>query len=439
MGGESVYEDPWDQAEEIVNAIVAPVFPDRSVDVRSEGATGDGKTDDLPIIQSLINTLSTEGGGTLVFEKGVYYLRGPLELKSHIHLKVKEGAVLQFSAIPEDFLPVRFTRWEGTELFNYSPFIYAYQASNIAITGKGTIDGNAEESFGTWRPNQKPAQNRLRDLGNALAPLHERVFGKGHWLRPSFLQTIGCSNILIEGVKLIDSPFWMIHFVYSEHIIVRDILVDSFRLNNDGIDPDSSRYVLVENSRFRTGDDAVAIKSGRDAEGRSIGVPSENIVIRNNYFEEVHNGVAIGSEMSGGVRNVFIENCRVGNGRNLLYFKANLDRGGTIENVHVRNIEVDTASVALLRFQTNYHSYRGGEHPPTFKHFRIENVRCKQALEHGIWAEGHELSPLQDIVVRNLSIEDAKIPLKIGALDDVTLESVTINGETMDRTGPSID
>ncbi|MCG8528919.1 MAG: glycoside hydrolase family 28 protein [Opitutales bacterium] len=421
------------QIEEIVQVIHQnqTSFPDKDFNVIDFGAVGDGKHDDLPAIQEAIDTCSLSGGGRVVLPDGIYYLRGPIHFKSNVNLHLKNGSEIRFSAIPEDFLPPVLTRWECTELFNYSPFIYAYQCSNIAITGSGLINGNVGETFAKWRPNQKPDQLALREMGDREIPLHNRVFGGGHWLRPSFIQTFGCNRVLIEGVKIIDSPFWIVHPVYSNYIIVRGVHIESMRLNNDGVDPDSCSYVLIEDCTFRTGDDAVAIKSGRDTEGRNIGVPSENIVIRNNRLLDVHNGLAIGSEMSGSVRNVFMENNTVEKGRNLLYFKSNLDRGGIIENVHVRNIEVEQAEIALIRFQTNYHSYRGGNFPPIFRHFRINNVSCGKA-EHGIWAEGHEEAPLQDIMIQNTIIKNAKTPLKIGPNDEVSLQNVTINGKTFE-------
>ena len=211
---------------------------------------------------------------------------------------------------------------------------------------------------------------------------------------------------------MIESPFWIIHPVYSSHIIMRNLHIESFILNNDGIDIDSCKDVLVEGCTFSTGDDAVVIKSGRDYEGRQLGRSSENIVIRNNTCLKVHNGIAIGSEMSGSVRNVFIENNTIKSGRNLIYFKSNLDRGGTIENVFVRNIEVGIATKTLIYFQTDYHSFRGGHFPPTFRNFHIENVTCKET-GYGVRVQGHLESPITGVHIKNVSIEKAKTPVKI--------------------------
>lgn len=422
--------DPgWGDVPELVNRILdnAPRIPDRQMVLE---AVADGKSNALPSLQAAIDTIHKAGGGRVVVPSGHFFLEGPVVLKSGVELQLSEGALLEFSGDPDKYLPPVLTRWEGTLLFNHSPLIYAFQATDIALTGKGTIDGNGEVAFSSWRDRQKPDQLALREMGGSnFVPLHNRVFGGGHVLRPSMVQFFGCERVKVEGPTFHDSPFWIVHLVFSHYVIVRDILVESFRLNNDGIDPDSSSHVLIEDSTFRTGDDAVAIKSGRDNEGRTLGVRSENIVIRNCNFEQVHNGVAIGSEMSGGVRNVFVENCRVGEGRNLIYFKSNLDRGGVVENVHVRNIEVDTASVSLVRFQTNYHSWRGEFFPPTFRNFVVENVHCRKATDIGIWAEGHPDSPLDNVLLRNITINDAHRPVRVRTGDDVTFDNVRINGE----------
>ena len=418
----------WNQAAEIVQRIQEPEFQNRSFNIVDLGAKGDGKHNDLPALQGAINICNQVGGGRVVVPKGVYWLEGPIHFKSNVNLYLSEGSILRFSAKPDDFLPLVYTRWEGTELFNYSPFIYANNCTNIAITGSGTIDGNAKDTFAPWLEKQTPDQNNLRDMGDEGVPVEQRIFGAGHWLRPSFIQFINCHRVKMEGVKVIESPFWIIHPVYSSHIIMRNLHIESFRLNNDGIDIDSCKDVLVEGCTFSTGDDAVVIKSGRDYEGRQLGRSSENIVIRNNTCLKVHNGIAIGSEMSGSVRNVFIENNTIKSGRNLIYFKSNLDRGGTIENVFVRNIEVGIATKTLIYFQTDYHSFRGGHFPPTFRNFHIENVTCKET-GYGVRVQGHLESPITGVHIKNVSIEKAKTPVKIHEHDQVVLQGVTINGK----------
>ncbi len=422
-------------ASEIAETVLAhaPRIPAAEWDITDFGAKGDDQRDDLPALRRALRTAHEAGGGRVRVPAGVYSLHGPVVLLSGVELHLDRNATLSFSPDPDNYLPPVLTRWEGTLLFNYSPLIYAYQATDIALTGQGTIDGNGEEVFSTWRERQKEDQQRLRQLGSRDgAPPQERLFGAGHFLRPSMVQFFGCHRVRVADLTFKDSPFWVIHPVFSRYVHITGVTIDSHLLNNDGVNPDSSSHVLIEHSRFRTGDDAVAIKSGRDHEGRTLGLRSENIVVRHCHFEKVHNGVAIGSEMSGSVRQVHVHDCTVGEGRNLLYFKSNLDRGGIVEDVHVSNITVDTATVSLVRFMTNYHSWRGEHHPPVFRRFLVENITCRKASRFGLWLEGHPDSPLRDIVLRNIRIEQGARPLRLRPGDDVRLERVLINGQSID-------
>ena len=296
---------------------------------------------------------------------------------------------MQFGGRSKDFLPVVLTRWEGTELYGHSPMIYAYHATNIAITGKGTIDAQAGLEFATWGPKEANDRDRLREMGDKLTPVQERIFGEGTILRPSFVQLYGCSRILVEDVTLKDSPFWTIHPVFCDNVIVRGVTIDSHFPNNDGCDPESTSNVLIENCTFRTGDDAVAIKAGRDTDGRATGRPSENIVVRNCSFFSECNGLCIGSEMSGGASNVYMENVEIGTVKNAINFKSNKDRGGYIRNVVVNNITVERAKGAILRFETNYFGYRGGNHQTIYEDFRISNVQAKDADNYAVYMEGN--------------------------------------------------
>jgi len=419
-------------AAEITATVIAhaPVIPAVDFSAREFGAVGDGKTDDRPALIAAIRKAHSAGGGRVVIDAGVYFLAGPLVLLSGVEVHVGKGATLSFSPDPAHYLPAVLTRWEGTLGFGYSPMIYAFQATNIALTGGGTIDGNGGEVFAGWLKRESNDQRALREMGSAQSvPLYKRVFEEGHYLRPSLIQFFGCERVKIAGLTIVDAASWIIHPVLSRYVHVTGVTIDSMRLNNDGVDPDSSSYVLIENARFRTGDDAVAIKSGRDHDGRRVAARSEHIVVRNCEFEEVHNGVAIGSEMSGGVRNVHVHDCRIGKGRNLIYFKSNLDRGGIVEDVHVRDITVASASVSLIRFMTNYHGWRGEHFPPTFRRFVVENVTCRSAGGLGIWAEGHPEAPLQQVILRNITIDESLRPLRLRPGDDVTLENVRVNGK----------
>lgn len=417
------------KVKEIVNQIEEPDIPELQYDIRDYGAVGDGQSDALPAIRKAIFDCSQAGGGTVFIPSGQWFVKGPIHLKSKIELRLEEGAYVKFSEDTDDYLPVVLTRWEGTVCYNYSPLIYAADATDVALTGKGVLDGNAGNGFATWRPNQKPDQLLLRQMGNNLFPVQKRVFGKGHWLRPPFIQFYNCKRVLIEDVKIVESPFWCIHPVFCYNVIVRRVEIESYRLNNDGVDPDSSVNVLIEDCVFRTGDDAVAIKAGRDQDGWRIGQATENVVVRNCKMPAVHNGLAIGSEMSGGVRSVYMENCEIGVARSCLYFKSNLDRGGYIEHVRLRNIRVEHSKNAFIDMTTDYHSWRGNHYPPRYHDFVLEDVSCGKADRYGIYAVGKEGALISNVLIKNVTIDSANIPHRIALVEDFRFENVKINGK----------
>ena len=415
--------------EQIIANIARTSFPDVVWTVQA-----DESADMLKVLQQAVDSCSYYGGGTVNVASGVYPLNGPLKLKSNVNLHLEDGAYLKFSGRSEDFLPVVLTRWEGTELYGHSPMIYAYHATNIAITGKGTIDAQGGLEFAPWSEKEAEDRDRLRDMGDKLVPVHQRVFGKGTVLRPSFVQFYGCSRILVEGVTLKDSPFWTIHPVFCDNVIVRGVTIDSHFPNNDGCDPESTSNVLIENCTFRTGDDAVAIKAGRDTDGRSTGRPSENIVVRNCSFYSECNGLCIGSEMSGGASNVYMENVEIGTVKNAIYFKSNKDRGGYIRNVVVNNITVERARGAILRFETNYFGFRGGNYQASYENFLITNVQAKDADNYAVFMEGNEEKKMKNIRIDNFHVANAKHAYHLLFTEDVCFKNSTVNGEPLPET-----
>ncbi|MFP4157516.1 MAG: glycoside hydrolase family 28 protein [Opitutales bacterium] len=427
----------WAEVPHIVESIEEPVIPDRSYRIEDFGAVADDGSDALPGIRAAIKLANKQGGGRVVIGAGTWFCKGPIHLLSRIDLHLEAGAVLVFSDDPEDYLPQVLTRWEGTELFNYSPFIYAYQAVHVSITGEGLLDGNVAETFGTWRAHQNKAKQRLRKMGADQIPVYERVFGEGDYLRPSMIQFFSCTNVKVEGVSIKDSPFWVVHLVACHNAVVRGIEVESRILNNDGVDIESSSNVLVENSRFITGDDSIVIKSGRDQDGWRLGRPSERIVIRNNTMAG-HNALAIGSEMSGGVRHVFMENNQLGAVRGALYFKSNEDRGGVVENIHIRNITVEKSAKPLIQFRTNYPGFRQGGFPPRFQNISIENVTAEETGQL-IYVRGVEDEPIRDVTIRNVhglestlsgAAYQQALVIDTGTsfMENLTLEEVSLGG-----------
>ncbi len=413
----------------IIEQIIVPQFPNREYWVTTFGAVGDSITDCHAAFQQAIQQCNADGGGWVIIPPGVYRCNGPIHLKSNVNLHLEAGTRIVFSANPDHYLPVVLTRWEGIELFNYSPLIYAYQATNVAITGSGVLDGNAANGFATWKAKQQESQRLLRKLGNQGVPVHERVFGKGHFLRPSMIQPYSCKNVLIEGITIIDSPFWVIHPTFCTNVTVRNVRVNSWNANNDGCDPDGCVNVLIEKCSFNTGDDAVAIKSGRDYDGMRVGQATENVIIRDCKVNSHANGLCIGSEMSGSVRNVFWENCQIGEASSAIYFKSNFDRGGVIENIWARDITITRANFAVIRFESNYKNEYSHFYPPKFRHFVIENITCHQADGFGIYAIGTPDSKLEDILLKNVMVENAQVPLHIYQVTNFKLINVRINGE----------
>ena len=422
-------KDNWSRMRKIEKEIVVPRFLDKTYLITEYGATGDGISDALPAIKKAIDLCSGNGGGKVVLPKGKYFSKGPVVLKSNVNLHLEEGAEILFSPDEKDYLPAVLTRWEGTELYNYSPLIYAYNVKNIAITGKGIINGQGSKNIATWKPNQKKDQTLLRKMGTEVTPVYERVFGEGHFLRPALIELVSCSNLLIEDIKIVDCTFWTIHPLCCTNVTVRGVEVDSHNDNSDGVDPESCFNVLIENCVFKTADDGIAIKSGRDNDAWRVGQPSENIIIRNCVFDSEVNGVCIGSEISGGIRNVFIENITILNCKDALYFKSNLDRGGYIWNIHVRNVTVKYECTSLIKFEPDYKSESKNNYPTQFKEFTFKNIQAEKASVSGIDISGFEGMPVEDVAIENLTVKTTPVPLVIKNAKNVLLKKVMMNGE----------
>lgn len=431
----------WSDVPTILARIKAPQFAERSFDVTAYGAKGDGVTDSLPALRAAIAACAEAGGGHVVVPTGNYLLNGPIHLRSNVDLHLEEGSTLLFSGKPEHFLPVVQTRWEGVIIYNYSPLIYARGAENIAITGSGVIDGNARREFRGWAMGisrlQERAQELSRQMGAAGVPVEQRQFGEGSYLRPSMIQPYECRNVLIEGVTVKDSPFWVIHPTFCTNVTVRGVTVDSLLINNDGCDPDSCTDVLIENCRFHTGDDGVALKAGRDADAWRDGRMTQYVVIRNCVFQSKINALCIGSEMSAGVRHVFMEDCRVEEGESCIYFKSNADRGGFIENVRVRHVQIGLSRAGVVRFETNYHSYRGGKAPTAYRDFVIEDVTCTNATNYAVFAEGTTEAPIRDVLLRNVTVAKAREPLFLRNATTLRLVNVLVNGAPLPEHPPT--
>jgi polygalacturonase len=429
----------WNAAGKIMERIVPPTFPDKDFFITDYGAVGDGKADCTGAFRAAIAACNEAGGGRVVVATGKF-LTGAIQLKSNVNLHVAKGTTILFKTDPAGYLPLVQTRWEGTEVMNYSPLIYAFEQENIAITGSGTLDGQADTTHWWpwsgarsrgWKPgtpSQRDNQAALYQMADANVPVEQRVFDSGSYLRPHFVQPYRCTNILIDSVTIINSPFWVITPNLCQNVTVRNVSVRSHGPNNDGCDPESCKDVLIENCSFDTGDDCIAIKSGRNADGRRIGMPSENIIIRNCRMKDGHGGVVIGSEISGGIRNVFAENCIMDSPNLLcgLRIKTNSTRGGFAENIFFRNIKIGTVG-DVVRVNYYYSEGDAGTFTPRVRNIRIENVTSEKS-QHGLNLRGYPRSPVTDIYLKDCVFSNASDGNVFINVKNVSAENVTING-----------
>lgn len=425
---------------EILKNIKEPTFRQVDYPVTDFGAVADSVTDCRKAINDAITKCSDDGGGRVVLPQGKVFCKGCINIKSNVNLYIPEGCELIFSSDPLDYLPAELTVWEGTELYNYASFIRSDHCNNIAITGKGIINGNAKTTFARMRPQRSAQQDTLRQMGIDLVPVRDRYFGARSIMPPNMIEPFGCKNVLIEGVTIHDSPYWVIHPLFCDNVTVRGVTIDSWNRNNDGCDPEYTTNVLIEDCVFNTGDDAIAIKAGRDQDAWRIGQKTANIVIRNCEFSSKCNGLCIGSEMAAGVENVYMYDVHIGKCHSAIYFKSNLDRGGFIRNVWVNNINIDMVRTAFIHFENNYHGGRGGNHPTSFSNFVIQNVKGGESGQCGIYAVGVEGMPIRNVLVKNVSFDKtADKEYLVMHTEDFVFDNVTVAGNLLPYTPVPIE
>ena len=423
-----VYDfNDWNTASKIVQSIQRPNIPDE--EYRVETINDDFRKN----IQEIIDKVSESGGGKIIIPEGEYFCKGTIILKSCVEIHLEEGAKILFSPEPSDYLPVVKTRWEGTELMNYSPMIYAYGQHDIALTGKGIIDGNAESVFHSWKKLEKPSQLQLRRLGASGFPLEKRIFGEGYYLRPCMIEINYCEKVLLEDYTAVNSPFWVNHINCSNHVQVRRLKVNSNFPNNDGVDIESCQYVLVEENIFRTGDDSIAVKSGRDYDGRKIGLPSKYVVIRKNDMAG-DDGIVLGSELSGGISYIFFEDNILRNGLCALRFKTNLNRGGICEHIRIRNMKIDDYK-NFIWFQLNYPEELGSNFPTVCKDFVFENITVENLKGILFECRASEGYPLQDVILRNITVKKSERNyFELENISNLVIDNFNVNGQKINGT-----
>ena len=389
-------------------AIKVPDFSNcKKLSIIDFGAEPGNKDKISKAINKAISKANKIGGGIVVIPEGEW-ITAKIHFKSNVNLHLNRGAVLLFSEDPNDYLPAVHSSWEGYECFNYSPLIYAYQCKNIAITGEGELKAKMDV-WNNWFVRTKGHMESLKRLYNLASynkPMEERqmVNDSAHF-RPQFIQFNRCENILMDGVTITNSPFWTIHPFLSKNIVLRNLKVYAHSQNNDGVDPEMSQNVLIENCVFDQGDDAIAIKSGSNQDAWRLNTPSKNIIMRNCTVKNGHELVAIGSELSGGVENVFIDNCRVVDGaklNHLLFIKTNERRGGYVSNIYMSNIISGKIDQGILGIETDV-LYQWRDLVPTIE---------------------RRLTPIKNVYLENVKAIDVKFISRILGQKELPVENV---------------
>lgn len=419
------------------------------VDMKQAGAVTDGTTVNTRLINSTIERLAGEGGGTLFFPAG-RYLTGPIRLKSNITLELEAGATLLFSTNFDDYLPFVEVRHEGVMMKSFCPLIYATDAENITIKGEGTLDGQGK----AWWDEFFKVLIDLRDNGKRDVNKYQPLFEKENdvkkiasetnedwhgtldrrFFRPPFIQPIRCKNVRIEGVKIINSPFWTVNPEFCDNVTVDGVTIHNVDSpNTDGINPESCRNVHISNCHISVGDDCITIKSGRDLQARNIGAACENITVTNCTMLSGHGGVVIGSEMSGDVRRVTITNCVFEGTDRGIRLKSTRGRGGIVEDIRISNIVMKDIKKEALTFNLKYSRMPQepkSERTPVFRNIHISGVTVVD-VNVPIQIVGLEEAPISDIVLRDIQIKNGKQPNEFKDCENILMENVVVNGKNV--------
>lgn len=436
--------------ETILKQIRRPSIPAREFSVTQFNIIPDSAGIQTKALQNAIDSISGEGGGKLTLPAG-RYSTGALELKSgvELHLQSRDTVISFVNEQPKLHYPVVFSHWEATPCYNFSPLIYACDAHDIAVTGDGTLDGGADaEHWWNWHhqvenawSDDKPDlqlddRSALRRMNMNGVPVKKRVFGPGHYLRPNFIQPIRCERVLLQGFTLRNSPMWQLNPVMCKSLTVDGVTMSSHGPNNDGCDPESCDGVHICNCRFDTGDDCISLKSGRDRDGRIANVPCENVLIEKNEFADGHGGVALGSEMSGGIRRVLALGNRFSS-PNLTYalrLKTNARRGGRVEDIILADSVMDHVHGAAVHGTMLYEDGRNGSDLPVFRNITIENITAHGG-DYGIFLEAFDEVPITGLTLREIRIDGAAKPMRSMNWKNPVVDQVTINGKEYPRPG----
>ena len=434
--------------EEILEQIERPKIPDTTYSVLQFGVVPNREQVQTVSLQQAIDQVSALGGGKLVFPAGCYYT-GALRMKSKVelHLESQDTILLFINKADECHYPLVLSYWESTPCYNFSSLLYAYKEKDIAVTGKGVLDGGADtEHWWNWhhqveqawsadRPDLQLADRKLlRKMNEDGVPIEQRRFGEGHYLRPNFVQMIQCERVLIQGITLKNSPMWQLNPVICKSVTIDGVIMSSHGANNDGCDPESCNGVYICHCRVDTGDDCISLKSGRDRDGRIANQACENVLIEKNEFADGHGGIALGSEMSGGIRRVVaVDNYFSSPHLNYaLRLKSNARRGGRVEEIILADSVIDSVHGAAVHGTMLYEDGRNGCYLPVFQNILIENIKAYGG-DYGIFLEAFEEVPIQGLVLRNIQIDGVQQLLYSRNWKNPAMEYVVINGKRFPR------
>jgi len=385
----------------------------KEFNIKEFGAIPGGKVKNTDIFKKVIAKAASQGGGTILIPKGKW-LTGPIHLDDNITLYLDDAEIL-FSQDFEDYLPPVFSRHEGIECYKFSSFIYAYKKKNIRIIGNGILNGQGKPWWDLKKQEKIPGEI-LRDMADENIPVEERIFvgGEKGYLRPSFIHIIFSEDIFIDGITIKYGAFWTIHPTYCKNVTIKNVKVITegeygHTPNGDGIDIDSCNNVLIENCFFDTGDDCIVIKSGRDKDGLRVNIPTENVEIRNCKARRGHGGIVIGSEMSGGVKNIYAHDCEFNGTDRAIRIKTTRERGGYIRDLRFENIFADTLEYEAIIIDMNYTAdgfsgRRKGDIPPVLENFYFKNISCNYSKRNIIKIDGLNDSPIKNIYFENINL-----------------------------------
>lgn len=410
---------------------IPPTFPEKEVKITDFGATKDALCTEA--IAKAIDAVHTLGGGRVVIPEGNWHT-GPIHMKSNIELHIARGATVIFTEDRSAYLPVVLTNYEGIRCYNFSPMIYGNGLTNIALTGEGRLEGNGP-AFWEWSKTTLRGRDRLYAMMRDKTPVEERIFGtEEDALRSPFVQFLNCKNLLIENIYLHNSPFWSLHIVWSENVTVRGITIENQTNspNTDGVNIDACNRVLVEGCRMITlGDDMYCLKAGRNEDAWEVGKACENVVIRNcrGIGKSSSGGIVIGSEMSGGVRNILAKNCEFEDNLNCIRIKSKDGRGGVVENIDFKNIRMGRG-LRGINYTFRYSCEatdaprEPGKHLPILRNIYAEGITCGE-VEQGIAIDGIPNGRMENLCFKDITMH-AKKCLTADTVNGLSMENVRL-------------